>query len=61
VAWCDGYQNNAISNFLDTVFNFRNDLAQYVRQDAAMADGLLSLQKASFQFLLKIYILLTYM
>ena len=50
VAWCCGYQNDAISNFLDAVLSFRNDLARYVLRDAAMADALLSLQKASFQF-----------
>ena len=48
VAWCYGYQNDAISNFLNTVFNFRNELAQHARQHAVMADGLLSLQKANF-------------
>lgn len=48
VAWCHGYQNDAISKFLDTVFNVRNDLAQYSRQDAIMADRLLLLHKASF-------------
>ena len=30
VEWCCGYQNDGISNFLDTVFNFRNGLARYV-------------------------------
>ena len=47
-AWSCGYQNDTISNFLDTVLNFRNDLAEFVRQDASMSERLLSLQKASF-------------
>ncbi len=47
-AWCCGYWNDAISNFLDTVFNFRNKLARYVQQHAVIVDKLLLLQKVKF-------------
>ena len=49
-AWCCGYQNDAISNFLDAVLSFRNDLAKYVLRDAVVADALLSLQRRVFNF-----------
>ena len=47
VAWRYGYRNDAISNFLDTVFNFRNELAQHVQQHAAITEGLLLLRKVN--------------
>lgn len=48
VAWSCGYQNDDISNFLDIVFDFRNKLARYIQEHAAMADKLLLLQKVNF-------------
>lgn len=43
VTQCHGYQDNGILNFLDTIFNFRNKLAQHAREHAAMANGLVLL------------------
>ena len=47
VTWSLGYEDVAISNFLDTVVKFRNGLAQYVRQQRKPINKLLLLQKAS--------------
>jgi hypothetical protein len=47
VAWCCGYRNDFISNFLDTLFNFRNNLVRHVQQHSMAVTRLLLLQKAS--------------
>jgi hypothetical protein len=48
LAWSYGYSNDPIQSLLNTLFNFRNDLARSVQKHAPMADRLQLLQKAGF-------------